>query len=547
MRLRISPKSTKFPCFEVYAWTSLRVNRFPALTPRGIRERMGAVTESEKISQPSESRATPSSTVSGHDTPADRAPLLQVLTRIALYALPALLFIRKFGILDRDIWWHLATGRWILQHHAVPHTDPFSVFGIDRPWYVYSWVFDLVMQGLYLQFGYAGIILFEIAARVLIMVALFHLLYSLLPRFWTAATLSALSFYAMTPVIAPRPAMLTILFGIVELELLLSARRTGKTRQLWLIPPMLLLWANWHIQFVYGLLVLGVFAADVLLNSLSGKNLPAAQSSVRAYWAVLLASTLATFVNPYGPRVYETVFQYMHQPQVFNLVVELRAMDFRHPQHFLALLLALAAAMAIGWRRETRPLWAVLLFIAAFLAFRSVKEIWFLSVVAAAALADGWTSATASQLPTLSFREKFLVAVAVLAVLMVGYRHYDVSNNWLDMQIAGSFPESAARYIEKHHLPGPLYNDFNDGGFLIWRLPWLPVAMDGRTNVHGDDRVAHSSAVWSGKPGWDSDPELLRANLILAAKDSTFAALLRQNPRYKIVFEDIQTIVFQPR
>ena len=531
----------------MYAWTSLLVNRFPVLTPRGIREWMGAVTESEKISQPSASRATTSTVVGANDSRTARTPLPQLLARIALYALPALLFIRRFGILDRDIWWHLATGRWILQHHAIPHSDPFSVFGMGRPWYVYSWVFDLLMQGLYLRYGYAGIVLFEIVARVIIVVALFHLLYSLLPRFWTAAALCALSFYVMTPVIAPRPAMLTILFGIVELALLLSARRTGNTRQLWLIPPMLLLWANWHIQFVYGLLMLGVFAGDALLGSLTNKDLAAAQSPLRAYWAVLLASTLATFVNPYGPKVYETVFQYMHQPKVFNLVVELRAMDFRHPQHFLALMLALAAAMAIGWRREARPLWPLLLIIASFLAFRSVKEIWFVSVIAASALTDGWTSATAWKPPSLSLREQVLIAVAVLAVLMVGYRHYDVSNNWLDMQIAGTFPESAARYIEKHHLPGPLYNDFNDGGFLIWRLPWLPVAMDGRTNVHGDDRVAHSSAVWSGKPGWDSDPELLSANLIVAAKDSTFAALLRQNSHYMIVFEDIQTIVFQPR
>jgi len=73
------------------------------------------------------------------------------------------------------------------------------------------------------------------------------------------------------------------------------------------------------------------------------------------------------------------------------------------------------------------------------------------------------------------------------------------------------------------------------------------VAIDGRTNVHGDERVAHSSAVWSDKPGWDTDPELVHANIILAARDSTFAALLRLDPRFKIIFEDIQTDVFQPR
>jgi hypothetical protein len=505
---------------------------------------MRTASETDLFSEQNESVRFPSQRDMGANV--TRASLLQVLARIALYSLPALLFIRKFGILDRDIWWHLATGRWILQQHAIPHTDPFSVFGMGRPWHAYSWVFDLVMQGLYLRFGFAGIVLFEIASRVVVMVALFHLIYSLLPRFWLACGLSAMSFYVISLVIAPWPETLTILFGILELDILLSARRTGQTQKLWMIPPMLLLWTNCHIQFVYGLLVLGVFAGEALVNSVWKKEAQAAKLC-RAYLLTLLAGALVTLVNPYGYKIYETVFQYMHQPKVFNLVVELRAMDFRHPQHFVTLVLCLAAAMAIGWRRDTRLLWPALLLIAAVLAFRSVKEIWFLSVISASALADDWTLAIVARRRTLGVRERLLVAVGVLAILSVGYRYYDVSNNWLDMQVSGNFPESAARFIEQHHLAGPLYNDFNDGGFLIWRLPGLPVAIDGRTNVHGDDRVAHSSAVWSGKPGWDSDPELLRANIIVAAHDSTFAALLRLDPRFKIVFEDVQTVVFQPR
>ena len=46
---------------------------------------------------------------------------------------------------------------------------------------------------------------------------------------------------------------------------------------------------------------------------------------------------------------------------------------------------------------------------------------------------------------------------------------------------------------------------------------------------------------------WDTDPELLKANIILAAHDSTFAALLRLDPRFKVVFEDVQVAVFRPR
>jgi hypothetical protein len=471
---------------------------------------------------------------------------VRAFARIALYALPALLFIRRFGIVDLDIWWHLATGRWILQHHAIPRTDPFSVFGMGQPWCAYSWLFDLVVQGLFAKFGFVGIVLFEIAARVIIAVALFHLIHSLLPRFWPAVALNAVSLGILSHVIGPRPAVLTIIFTIVELNILLSARRTGNTKKLWILPLLLLIWANWHIQFVYGLLVLGVFAAEALWNSLWNKRAEATALHVRQLWIALVACAFATLLNPFGPRVYETVFQYMHQPKVFSLVVELRAMDFRHFPHFFALFLALSAAMAVGWRRDLRPLWPLLLFLAAFLAFRSVKELWFLTVISACALADGWAFSTATEAASHNLRERAFVVLSVLALLAVGFRYYDVDNTWLEMQVAGNFPESAAIYIERHHLAGPLYNDFNDGGYLIWRLPWLPVAIDGRTNVHGDERVAHSSAVWSGKPGWDSDPELLRANIIVASKNSTFASLLRLDNRFKVVFEDVQTVVFQP-
>ena len=49
-----------------------------------------------------------------------------------LYSLLAVLFIRVFYISDPDIWWHLRTGDWILAHHTVPSTDPFSSYGMGK-------------------------------------------------------------------------------------------------------------------------------------------------------------------------------------------------------------------------------------------------------------------------------------------------------------------------------------------------------------------------------------------------------------------------------
>jgi hypothetical protein len=466
---------------------------------------------------------------------------------IALYCFPALLFIRAFYISDPDIWWHLRTGQWILENRAVPTTDPFSVYGAGRPWVVYSWLFDAFMAGSFHRHGLAAIAFYEIAVRLLLTVALFHTLRNLAPGFWRAVALTTAAMFTMNRVLGPRPGMLTILLVILLLNVLFSASRTGRTRWLWLLPPLFAFWANWHIQFVYGLFVLGVFAADPLVNSLVGYR-PASPSRLppSALWWTLFASTAATLLNPYGAKVYGTVLLYAGQTRIYNQISEFLAMDFRHPQHYLAVLLVLSAALVIGWQRNIRPLWLILLLTVSVLAFRSVREIWFLAIVSVCAIADGRPSAKEALRPV-PWRSRALVGIWVLALLVAACRHYGLSNDALEIQTAGAFPEAAVRYIELQHLDGPLLNDLSWGGYLIWRLPQHPVALDGRTNVHGEDRILRFSALWKGKPGWESDPDLARANLVLTPRDAAFASLLRLSPQFRTVYEDSQAIIFQRR
>ena len=98
------------------------------------------------------------------------------------------------------------------------------------------------MQLLYRPFGYVAIVYFELLVRVALALAFFHLVRSLLPRFWRAVAITGIALYAMSGVIGPRPGMLTILFSIIELDILLSVRRTGSAKKLWLLPPMFAIW-----------------------------------------------------------------------------------------------------------------------------------------------------------------------------------------------------------------------------------------------------------------------------------------------------------------
>ncbi len=398
------------------------------------------------------------------------------------------------------------------------------------------------------RFGLVGIAAYEIAIRLALSVALFHLVHGQLPRFWRAAALTAVGLFSMMRVIGPRPGMLTILFIILELDILLSVRRKASTKLLWLLPPLFLVWANCHIEFIDGLFVLGLFAAEPLINGLLRYE-PREKSGVAAaqIWLTLGASALATLLNPYGWKLYSTVYLYMGQSRVFEIIDELRAMSFREPQHFAALFLLIGAAIAVGWRRDAKPLWLLLMMIASLMAFRMVREIWFLAVVSLCVISDGWGFAPSEARAPAEHgaRRRVLVAVWVFAIVVASCQRYGLSNLLLEVQVSGSFPEGASRFIEQHHLPGPLLNDLSWGGFLIWRLPELPVAMDGRTNVHGEERILQNSALWRGKPGWSSNPELSRANLVITPQDAAIAALLRTDPRFKVAYEDVQAVVFQ--
>src|SRR5271154_7211927 len=83
---------------------------------------------------------------------AAEAQSLQFLALLALFTIPALLFIHNFYATDPDFGWHLRAGQWIVQNHAVPRTDPFSVYGRDRPWVDYSWLFDIFFAKAYRAF-----------------------------------------------------------------------------------------------------------------------------------------------------------------------------------------------------------------------------------------------------------------------------------------------------------------------------------------------------------------------------------------------------------
>src|SRR5258708_5209691 len=105
--------------------------------------------------------------------------LIPSLSDLFFVAALCWLFMGAFGwtalLADGDVGWHIRSGEYILNHHAVPHRDLYSFSKPGAPWYAWEWLSDVTDATLFHIAGLKGVVL---AAGVLI--ALFST--TLIPR-----------------------------------------------------------------------------------------------------------------------------------------------------------------------------------------------------------------------------------------------------------------------------------------------------------------------------------------------------------------------------
>jgi len=461
-----------------------------------------------------------------------------------LLSLPALICFFRDVLDDPDVWWHLKAGQWILKHHAWPTVDAFSSYGAGKPWAAYSWLAELTLYGLYQVLGLRGLVLYTAGLSVAIVAAFHGLLRRLGQNTLLAVALTLVATLGLIPLQTPRPWLVSILLFVLELDLLLTASRTGnRWLLLWLV-PLFLAWANMHIQFVMGLAILGVAVMEPLLARLP--SIPIVDDDSRKIsfgWmlSIFALSTAATLVNPYHYHLYEVALQLVGQSRLWNVIQELGAMRFRSIDNWIVLAATVGAAFALGWRRRVRLLLAVLFAMAVWFSFRSQRDAWFVLLVGLTVLAYVGPKAAAPRRlapASLNWGVAGIVTVLVLGGALV------LSDSRLEKRIAEQYPARAVEFIAQGQCAKPMFNPFSWGGYLIFHLPQVPVSIDGRTMVHGEERILRHADTLRGKEGWQDDPELAQARLVVLPRDATLTALLKLDGRFQLAYEDSVAAVF---
>lgn len=476
--------------------------------------------------------------------------LFELVIVLGIFALAS----RNVG--DPDFWWHLRTGQHIIQAHSIPHADIYSHTKLGTHWIAHEWLSEVIIYGVYRAAGWIGLI----ATFAAIITAAFWILFRRSEgRPYIAGLATLWGAVATIPFWGVRPQIFSLLLASLFLYLLDRVRATGKTRLLWWMAPLMALWVNLHGGYALGLALIGVALVSEILDALihpASRN--ESLAAARIFGVVLIACAIAATVNPNTYRIFLYPLETLASPSQQGFIQEWASPDFHLPrmQAFAALLIGSFLVLAIsGKRSQTRDL--LLLALTGYAALRSSRHIPIFALVAVPIIAGsvdalfkdrGLLPARASD-PTSLPTRKALIHAAMAAILITAcaVRLLHVANAQPEFE-AREFPVSAITYILQQHPPGPIFNSYEWGGYLIWRLyPEYRVFVDGRADVYGDTFLEEFVRTYRAENDWRSVLLRFHVNTVVVSPSAPLAVLLQEEPSWRTAFVDQQSAVFVRR
>jgi hypothetical protein len=487
-------------------------------------------------------------------TPA--APLRRWLkTATLLLTGVCLLGLFSTEISDTDFWWHLKTGQYIVERHSLPVPDPFAYTTSAAAAYrgeeqvrhfnlTHEWLSQVLMYAVYAVGGFPGIIL----ARAVLLAGLCALSGFLAARlsanFYAGIAAACAAASVVVAFAADRPGVVSFL-GVAVFVSLLELRRGW-----WMLPPLGLLWSNCHGGFLLGWVVLVAYCAEALLF----RRRAAWVRDSRRLWLVTACTIAASGINPNGFGVLSTVFAYRRSPMTANLIEWQAPSLWGPPYGFDILLYAAALVLVLAWRRVRPAHWILFAVFAgaSLAAFRNTPLIGFLAPVLIAAYFP------------LRVKIPGALAWAPPILALAGVAAGFAQGRFLQLRVAEwTVPAGAADYLLEHHVTGPIFNTYEQGGYLIWRLgTQARVFIDGRSlseMVYRDyNRILFNAGSYADQVAGPRAELLNRYGIQAVVMNTTDyvsgalypLAIALANPistEWELVYDDSQAVVFLRR
>ncbi len=398
---------------------------------------------------------------------------------------------------SEDLGRHLVLGRIMLETGSVPGTNLLTHTYPEHPFLNHHWLSEVVLAMVHGWVGLNGLILLKAG----LMAGLVGVCLRLRPArrhpglFWLAGMLAAILLAYRSHL---RPELATYA-GVVGLMAIFAGIRRGHLACRWLLLPLIWLWANLHIYFVFGLGMAGAFFLERALATDGQRRWR------ELLWPLGMAG--ASLLTPHGVAGLLYPFRILHEygvPITENASPLALAAETLNPMLLalppFALLVGWAAirpwAMREDWRRS-RPADTVIALTALAMSLWMARSVPLLALTGLPLIAGAcgrrlWPRRHGGRVPWLADLRRglsrgFLVLLALVNLWLIGTVVSGTYSRVFPSPLAptpfGFDDESrylALRPLARAGLPGPIFNDYNLGSLLEYQLHPRKVYCDNR-------------------------------------------------------------------
>ena len=471
-------------------------------------------------------------------------------------ALVAILIVICRRVGDPDFWWHMETGSWIIDHGALPSHELFTYTATNRVWADQEWGSEVLGE---LIFRAGGFIAFSLAYAAVTWVGFWFIWRRIalehVPALIAGACI-AVAAAAGVEVWGPRSQMISFALTCLTLYWVETYLR-DRNRRLYLLPLVIVAWANLHGGFVYGLAVVGLAAVTETALWLVSPHDGAHRRRSLRLWAVLAACVLAGLLNPITFHAYLAAIQTQTSAVQQTFIAEWHSPTFHSLGELGLELLLLLVVFAMAFRRPR--LWdALVTVVGIYAALSAVRN----APLAAAALTPmvawslggawergRWRDPIAEWIHRRASDLLILVSAGALIVSVgaVGIAGYTLSSQTASTE--ANFPVAAANWLAAHPNVGTrIFTAYDWGGYIIYRFfPARPVFIYGEATELGNQLLQEVSDVENAEPDWQTILSEHGINYVVERNDSALSMALSVDTQWQQVYDDGFAVIFVKR
>lgn len=485
----------------------------------------------------------------------------------AIIIVLCLFLIAFFGfktMSDPDIGWHLTAGQEILARGGIPQSDWFTNSFANFGWIDHEWLTNILLFKLYSLGGpfllsalFSGLMVFLFAYLVPKTVD------SPLP-FYQNLIIGTLGAGVVTFYVGVRPQLLTLLGVALLLIIFQKLRRNPSSRAIYWLPVLFLVWANLHASFPVGL---GIFALLLIFEAMKRRVLDkngefwfAEQKNtlvlavIKKLCFIFPLAIAATLVNPYWWRIYVEIYRTLFDRYGTREIMEWLAPDITQTYGMVFAFYLCFLLIVFFFRRAKIDLTQFVLFLAFFVAsLMSLRHIPLFVIVTLPFFLVGATRFFDQFfIPILKNRAVCggLAALALLAVFTTGSFAQTLKRSFTENEIfsAADIPVSAVRELKNLRLSGNLLNEYNWGGYLIWRAPEYPVFIDGRTphwKQDGKNLLQEFLDTVNYQEGAIATLEKYEISFLFLQPGRPLIQALKNDPAWEMLYSDDKAVIMR--